>query len=176
MAFVDNLKIPAMLAIIAALVGLGLWSDEIDELQEQELLAKYRQVPEFIQTTGFTVSDLVHRTTSGKFATTSVHWVFAESSDWVFLNGREGTNTCFSVLYDVERVNEITSAPLPQVLLWQAAFKEKPITIHALVPRFKQAPDLSRCPGLRYNEAESILQVGDKKIAYLLADQPRLAD
>ncbi|KVP39534.1 hypothetical protein [Burkholderia ubonensis] len=172
----------AILASVLAgcIVVLTIWGPVAEQQNEQrhlQDLAKYKVAPEFIKTSGLQPPSEFQTVTTGKYGTATTYWVMAETDDWVLFNGPRGTETCPQALGDFGYINarsEVMSAARARLLA--VGFKDQPVELQVLVPRFKKLPEnLERCPGFSYDGATGMLKVGNKHIAYLTETQPRLA-
>lgn len=162
---------------IVAFVALGVTSEQLNKTQEATLRQRHAVAPEFIQTRGLeSPSEFLH-VTSGKLPSTSSYWVMAETEDWLLLNGPRGTATCQGVLGTFGYVNAPEEAQsLASMRMLVAGYKGKPLELQVVVPRFKEKPaNLDDCLGFQFDAESGRLKVGDKYLAYLHPQQPRLA-
>jgi hypothetical protein len=110
-------------------------------------------------------------------AVVSNHWMYAESADWVLLNGPRGTVTCPALLGPFGAANapaEAMSLSTVRMLADRAA--GGPIALSVMVPRFTAAPaGLSQCSGFSFDAKTGRLRAGGKYVAYLTPAQPLLA-
>lgn len=166
-----------MVALIALIVSLGLYSDARFNERHDNLIQQFRTEPEFIKTRALELPAEFQHTTTGKLPTTTTYWVAAETQDWLLLNGVRGTQTC-DVLADFGQVNAPSEAmSLQSLFMIAAGFKGRPVELQVVVPRFKQRPsNLDRCVGFTYDQPTGQLKVGGKFVAYLHPAQPRLKD
>ena len=160
--------------VLAAMSAVAAMAGNAHYNKERRLANQV--APEFIQTQGLLPPAEYVESSGGKFPETRTYWVTAETDDWVFFNGPRGTEVCEAVLEDFGDVNARSETySLAAMRILSSGFKDKPIEIRALVPRFKSAPaGLDRCPGFRYDPESHLLLVGAKKLAYLAPNQPRL--
>lgn len=110
-------------------------------------------------------------------AVVSNHWMYAESDDWVLMNGPRGTATCPALLAQFGAANapaEAMSLSTIRMLADRAA--GGPIALSVVVPRFTAAPgSLSQCSGFSFDTKTGRLRAGGKYVAYLTPAQPLLA-
>ena len=174
----NGLLVGLLLAL--STLGLTVWGSlaekENDERHRQDL-AMYKVEPEYIQTRGLLPPSEFQTVTTGKYSTATTYWVMVETENWVLFNGPRGTEMCSQVLGNFGYINapsEVMSAA--RIRLVASGFKDQPVELQVLVPRFKTMPlNLERCPGFSYDSATGMLKVGNKHIAYLTETQPHLA-
>ncbi|KWA83800.1 hypothetical protein WL29_20770 [Burkholderia ubonensis] len=182
----EALAATALFVCISVLTIWGVAAEKQNEERHLQDLAIYKVEPEYIKTRGLQPPSEFQSVSTGPYSngkgfayggSVTTYWVMAETDDWVLFNGPRGTEICQPVLGNFGYINarsEVLSAA--QVRLLAAGFKEKPVELQVLVPRFKSMPpNLERCSGFSYDVATGLLKVGDKRIAYLTESQPRLA-
>lgn len=111
-------------------------------------------------------------------ANPSGHWMYAETDDWVLLNGPRGTVTCPTILgkFGAEHAAvEAMSLSTVRALADRAA--GGPVALAVVVPRFTGAPaGLAQCTGFAFDVKTGRLRAGGKYVAYLTPVQPLLAN
>lgn len=167
---------PIILLILIALLGIGkLWSDDVEAKRYATQIAPMTAPSEYIKTTGINVSNVLHEESGGRFSTIESSWVSAESGEWLLVNGDQPYNFCPSALRNFTKANDLSAPSLAEMRIIESGYRDKPMELHVVVPRFKVAPDgLQDCLGFGHDPATGMLTVGDKKVAYLLEQQPRL--
>lgn len=105
----------------------------------------------------------------GKFPKTVSSWSSIESADWIFLNITDGSDICPKVFDTFEAANQAHDGmTLSELRLLAAGYRNKPVDLEVLVPRFAVEPAaIKNCPGFEYDPNTRQLMVGDKKIGYL---------
>lgn len=175
----SDMSIKAVLGVIAfgAFAALGMYCDNVNEQNDAKAREIYKVSPEFVTVHNLRGASEFQTQSGGKYPTTTSYWTMADSDNWILLNGPRGTNLCGAVLYDFGRVNAPNEPmSLAEVTLLSAGFSGRSVELQVRVPRFKNRPDnLDRCVGFGYDAATGELTVGDKHVAYLEREQPRLA-
>ena len=110
-------------------------------------------------------------------AVASGRWVYAETDDWVLLNGPRGTATCPAILGQFGAAYAPAEAmSLSTVRLLADRAAGAAIALSVLVPRFTAAPaDLGQCSGFTFDPKTGRLRAGGKYVAYITPAQPLLA-
>lgn len=158
-----NYILPFIIAMLCAVVVAVYDTNEKTTEKRPAQLAPLGAHSEYIKTTGIKVS------------TSESAWVTAESSDWLLANGDQPSDFCPSALRNFTEANDLSAPSLAEMRIIESGYRDKPMELHVVVPRFKVAPDgLQDCLGFGHDPATGMLTVGDKKVAYLLEQQPRL--
>lgn len=169
-------NMPIFLLVLIALLGFGkLWADDVEANRYAAQIAPMTEPSEYIKTTGINVSNVLHKKSGGKFSIIESSWVSAESGEWLLVNGDRPYDFCPSALRTFTTANDLSAPSLVELRLIESGYRDKPLELHVVVPRFKVAPDgLQDCIGFSHDPATGMLMVGSKKVAYLLEQQPRL--
>ena len=96
------------------------------------------------------------------------YWVHFTTKDWVILNGTHGARSCPGLFDDFVETNQLRSGMAPERLDALLLSEEgKDADVDVKVPRFSQAPDLSRCVGYTYDAESMTLKLGSHSVAFL---------
>jgi len=165
-----------LLLVTAICICWGSYTQDQNEKAHVQFVQQFKVAPEFVKTHGLQLPIEYQSVTGYKYPKVENYWVTAQTEDWALLNGPRGTALCQSVLGNFAEVNAHSEAMSTASLqLIASGFKDKTIELQVHIPRFRTAPfGLDKCVGFSFDESTGTLMVGDKHVAYLDAEQPRL--